>query len=118
MPGPAFSIESNLLTYKGSNFFKQRLLLATLSGKAIKINEIRSFDAEPGIRDYEMGLINLLLKITNGTVSEVNKTGTALYYRPGFLFGGTIQHDCSTQRGIGESFIVHLSIKILINYFS
>ena len=28
-------------------------------------------------------------------------TGTALFYRPGMLSGGTLEHDCSKQRAIG-----------------
>ena len=27
--------------------------------------------------------------------------GTVLYYRPGLLVGGTLEHDCSLQRSIG-----------------
>jgi RNA 3'-terminal phosphate cyclase len=40
-------------------------------------------------------------KITNGTKVEVNETGTAIYFQPGLLVGGPIEHDCSCQRGIG-----------------
>lgn len=28
-------------------------------------------------------------------------TGTSLYYQPGVLHGGEIEHECSLQRGIG-----------------
>ena len=28
-------------------------------------------------------------------------TGTAVYYQPGMLVGGTIEHDCNPQRAIG-----------------
>ena len=28
-------------------------------------------------------------------------SGTSLFYRPGLLVGGTLEHDCSRQRSIG-----------------
>lgn len=27
--------------------------------------------------------------------------GTSLYYKPGLLLGGTLEHDCSLQRSVG-----------------
>ena len=32
---------------------------------------------------------------------EINVTGTTLYFRPGFITGGKIKHDCGTERAIG-----------------
>ena len=40
----------NLLIYEGSNFFRQRLILATLSGKSVKIKKIREKDDNPGVK--------------------------------------------------------------------
>ena len=40
-------------------------------------------------------------KITNGSRIELNETGTSIYYNPGLLAGGEVDHDCSPQRGIG-----------------
>lgn len=48
-----------------------------------------------------MSFIRLLDKITNGSRIELNETGTNLYYNPGLLNGGELEHDCSLQRGIG-----------------
>lgn len=93
--------EPSILTFKGCNYLKQRLLLATLSGKSIRIEDIRSLDVEPGLRDYEINLIRLFDKVTNGTRIDVNDTGTAVSYQPGLLYGGTIQHECCSTRGIG-----------------
>ncbi|CAD7090256.1 unnamed protein product [Hermetia illucens] len=98
---PPFARENNLLVYKGNNFLKQRLLLSTLSGKPVKIIEIRSEDANLGLREYEISLIRLFDKITNGTKIELNESGTSLYFCPGLLHGGAFHHDCCTQRGIG-----------------
>ena len=39
-----------VLTYEGSNCFRQRLLLSTLSGKPVRIRNIRSKADDPGLR--------------------------------------------------------------------
>lgn len=98
---PEFNSDTNTLVFRGSNYLKQRLLLSTLSGKAIRVEDIRCLDVEPGLRDYEINLIRLFDKVTNGTKIEVNSTGTSVSYQPGLLYGGTLQHDCCTARGIG-----------------
>ena len=38
------------LSVEGCNFFRQRQVLATLSGRAIKITKIRVDDVDPGLR--------------------------------------------------------------------
>ncbi|CAH2244551.1 jg11671 [Pararge aegeria aegeria] len=95
------TIHNDVLIYKGSNLFRQRLLLSTLSGRAIKIEEIRSSHDDPGLKEYEVNLIRLLDKITNGSRVELSETGTSMYYQPGILIGGQVSHSCCTQRGIG-----------------
>ena len=39
--------------------------------------------------------------MTNGSKIEVNETGTSVFYQPGLLLGGTVEHNCSPQRAIG-----------------
>uniref|UniRef100_H3D6Q6 RNA terminal phosphate cyclase-like 1 n=1 Tax=Tetraodon nigroviridis TaxID=99883 RepID=H3D6Q6_TETNG len=89
------------LVYDGCNFFRQRLVLATLSGKRVRIQGIRATDDDPGLRDFEASFIRLLDKVTNGSKIEINQTGTVLFYQPGLLCGGSVEHECSTQRSIG-----------------
>jgi len=91
----------NALAFKGSNYLRQRLVLSTLSGKPVRIKEIRSQDDEPGLREFEVNLIRLLDKITNGSRIEVSETGTSLYYQPGLLYGGVIDHECCKLRAVG-----------------
>ncbi|XP_055626334.1 probable RNA 3'-terminal phosphate cyclase-like protein [Toxorhynchites rutilus septentrionalis] len=94
--------ENSYLIYRGSNFLKQRLILATLSGKPIEVRDIRILDEEnPGLCEYETSLLKLLDKITNGTRVKVDRSGCSFTYQPGLLYGGTIQHDCCVERGIG-----------------
>lgn len=93
--------QAHSLSYTGCNFLRQRLVLATLSGRAVKIRKIRARDDSPGLRDFEASFIRLLDKITNGSRIEINQTGTTLYYQPGLLYGGSLEHDCSVLRSIG-----------------
>ena len=41
---------TKVLKYEGCNFFRQRLVLATLSSRPVQIREIRSNDDEPGLK--------------------------------------------------------------------
>jgi RNA 3'-terminal phosphate cyclase-like protein len=69
--------------------------MATLSGKKITISQIRTqSDNRTGLEDYEASFIRLLEKITNGSIIEINYTGTAMYdiltielIRPALLMG-------------------------------
>lgn len=88
-------------SYEGCNFLRQRLILSTLSGIPVRISGIRMHEDEPGIREFEASFLRLLDKLTNGTKIEVNETGTGILYIPGLLVGGNIDHDCSTERGMG-----------------
>ncbi|XP_001604756.1 probable RNA 3'-terminal phosphate cyclase-like protein [Nasonia vitripennis] len=94
-------VKNNILLYEGCNYLRYRLILSTLSGKPVKITDIRTADDDPGLRECEISFVRLLDKITNGSRIELNETGTSLYYSPGLLSGGEIDHECSLQRGIG-----------------
>lgn len=74
--------------------------------------------------EYEASLLRLIEKITNGCTIEIDVTGlysssffyfdvrifnidawyyigTSIYYKPGFIVGGKVQHDCGKERSIG-----------------
>lgn len=100
------------LHYDGAAWLRQRLVLATLSGRAVRVDHIRD-DApssaaaasdEPGVRPFEVALLRLLEKITNGSHVEINATGTTVLYRPGVIVGGSgLVHDCGTEaRALGR----------------
>ncbi|XP_076115690.1 RNA 3'-terminal phosphate cyclase-like protein [Mytilus galloprovincialis] len=91
----------NTLTYEGCNYMRQRIILATLSGKSVKIKKIRARDDDPGLKEFEASFIRLVDKVTNGSKVVISETGTSLLYQPGILIGGKIEHDCNPQRGIG-----------------
>ncbi|NXY84381.1 RCL1 protein, partial [Alcedo cyanopectus] len=93
--------DAQCLSYVGCNFLRQRLVLSTLSGRPLKIRKIRAKEQDPGLRDFEASFIRLIDKVTNGSRIEINQTGTTLYYQPGLLYGGSLEHDCSPSRSIG-----------------
>ncbi|KAF9075175.1 18S rRNA biogenesis protein [Rhodocollybia butyracea] len=90
-----------VVQYSGHKYLRHRLVLSILSGKAIKIDGIRSDDKNPGLRDFEVSLLRLLEKVTNGTVIEISVTGTAILLKPGIISGGPLVHDCPLSRSIG-----------------
>ncbi|KAE9409578.1 18S rRNA biogenesis protein [Gymnopus androsaceus JB14] len=89
------------IQYSGHQYFRHRLALSILSGKTLKIDKIRSEDKNPGLRDFEISLLRLLEKVTNGTVIEISVTGTAILVKPGIIAGGPLVHDCPLSRSIG-----------------
>ncbi|EEB92177.1 hypothetical protein MPER_09350, partial [Moniliophthora perniciosa FA553] len=90
-----------LVHYSGHQYLRHRLVLSILSGKPVRIDKIRSDDKNPGLRDFEISLLRLLEKVTNGTVIEISVTGTAILLKPGIISGGTVTHDCTLSRSIG-----------------
>lgn len=84
-----------VLSFSGHQYLRQRLVLSVLSGKSVRIDKIRSADKNPGLQgvfrnrglsyprwtrlsdvlDYEISLLELLEKATNGTVIEISVTG-------------------------------------------
>jgi RNA 3'-terminal phosphate cyclase-like protein len=100
----------DVIKLRGAQHFRQRLLLATLAGSTLRIDDIRANDSRPGLRDYEVSFLRLLEKVSNGCVVEIFPTATKLRYKPGILIGGRdVVHDCGTGRPIGyflESLLV------------
>ena len=64
-----------MLKFRGSSNFRQRVALATISGRAIRIDDIRANSETPGLRDFEACFLRLIEKVTNGCVVEINETG-------------------------------------------
>lgn len=93
----------DVLKLRGAAQFRQRIALATLAGRAIRIDDIRYDDEAPGLRPEEANFLRLIEKLTNGCAIEINETGTSLLYRPGvlaFSHAGEIKHDCGTARAV------------------
>ncbi|KAF9813134.1 hypothetical protein IEO21_05745 [Rhodonia placenta] len=90
-----------VLHFSGHQWLRNRLVLSIISGKPVKVDKIRPDDKNPGLRDYEVSLLRLLERITNGTIIEISVTGTAILLKPGVIAGGPVVHDCPTSRSVG-----------------
>jgi RNA 3'-terminal phosphate cyclase-like protein len=90
------------LNFTGHRHLISRLLLATLTGRPIRISQIRSASTNPGLTRYETNFVRLLDAVTNGAQVQFSMTGTTLVYRPGLItgsaeglgaHGGVIRHE-------------------------
>ncbi|XP_057446026.1 probable RNA 3'-terminal phosphate cyclase-like protein [Lotus japonicus] len=88
---------------KGSQSFRQRLLLATLSSTPILIEDIRADETWPGLHSHEISLLRLFEMVCDDCHVEINETGTKLKYKPGTIMGGKQYHahECGLSRSIG-----------------
>ncbi|KAL8811833.1 MAG: hypothetical protein Q9223_004375 [Gallowayella weberi] len=96
--------------------FASRLTLATLTGRPIRIENIRpSSIVNPGLAPHEITLLRLLEAVTNGSTITISITGTTLVYRPGLITGsapgsgasgGVIRHEVSAACTRGISYFL------------
>ncbi|CAG58710.1 uncharacterized protein GVI51_E02145 [Nakaseomyces glabratus] len=94
-------MSSQYVVFQGPENFRHRIIFATLSGKPIKIEKIRSQDLNPGLRDHEVSFLRLMEAVTNGSVIEISYTGTTVIYRPGIIIGGPYTHTCPPSKPVG-----------------
>eukprot|EP00892_Ulva_mutabilis_P007122 jgi/Ulvmu1/4782/UM020_0067.1 len=91
-----------MLRFRGSSYLRLRLVLSCLTGRPVRIEQIRADDEAPGLRTFEASFLRLVEKVSNGCVVEINETGTELRFRPGVVVGGSdFAHDCGKERSIG-----------------
>ena len=96
---------------------RQVLTLSLLSGRQIIVKNIRSSHTNPGLLPYEVNLIHLLEKVTNGCQVSISKTGTRLIFRPGIIDandGIEVEHDCD----LGRSITYYLEVLCLLGVFA
>jgi RNA 3'-terminal phosphate cyclase-like protein len=91
------------LRFTGHKHFAQRIVLSTLTGRPIRISQIRpNSPTKSGLAPHEVSFLRLLEAITNGSAIEFSYTGTTMVYKPGLLTGsvngygadgGVIRHE-------------------------
>nr|ODN91659.1 18S rRNA biogenesis protein RCL1 [Cryptococcus depauperatus CBS 7855] len=91
----------DILRFTGHKHLRQHILLSILSGKSIRVDGIRPDDVHVGLRDYEINLLRLVEKVTNGSTIEISVTGTSFVLHPGLLPGGSFNHTCHVGRSLG-----------------
>ncbi len=97
-------MSSGVLRFEGSTHFRQRLVCSTLSGRPIRIDNIRGQDQAPGLRDFEACLLRLFEKITDGCVVEINETGGQAVFVLSYLIAG--HQPTNTANSCAESLAV------------
>nr|OQO25886.1 hypothetical protein B0A51_07668 [Rachicladosporium sp. CCFEE 5018] len=104
------------LKFTGSKYLVQRLVLATLTGRPIRISQIRaSSHTAPGLSPHEVSFLRLLDAITNGSQIEFSYTGTTVAYKPGLITGsaagygaagGVIRHELPAECSRGVAYFL------------
>ncbi|ORZ34249.1 putative RNA-3'-phosphate cyclase [Catenaria anguillulae PL171] len=90
-----------LVKLQGHHQLRNRLVLSLLSGKPVRIDQIRPDADEPGLKDYEVVLLRLLEMISNGTTVRISHTGTQVTFLPGTLINGSVELDIPPTRPVG-----------------
>ena len=109
------------LKFTGHAHLLSRLVLATLTGRPIRISQIRAAShTAPGLAPHEVSFLRLLESLTNGSHIEFSYTGTTVLYKPGLITGsaaghgasgGVIRHELPAENGRGVSwFLVPLCL--------
>lgn len=104
------------IRFKTQKALTHRLVLSTLTGRAVHISQIRpSSHTNPGLAPHEISFLRLLEAVTNGSNIEISYTGTKLLYRPGLITGsapgsgasgGVIKHELPAACTRGVSYFL------------
>jgi RNA 3'-terminal phosphate cyclase-like protein len=73
------------LEFSGHKHLRQLLTLSMLSGRQIIVKNIRANHTNPGLLPYEVNLLQLIEKVTNGCQISISKTGTRVVFKPGII---------------------------------
>ncbi|KAI3637895.1 hypothetical protein MIR68_004544 [Amoeboaphelidium protococcarum] len=97
-------VTRSVVKLSGHELFRYRLVLATLTGNSVVIEDIRpdgDFTGQVGVNAAEIRFMKLLEALTNGSVFDISYTGTSISYKPGALMGGRLEFDCELDKSIG-----------------
>ncbi|KAF3848933.1 hypothetical protein F7725_015430 [Dissostichus mawsoni] len=101
------NMASHGLDYDGCNFFRQRLVLSTLSGKRVRIKKHKVQRRQPGAPRFRGQLYQTVDKVTNGSRIEINQTALDRLLSGGSAHAGSIHEDLMkvTLKGVTNDHI-------------
>eukprot|EP00923_Selenidium_pygospionis_P047396 GHVN01081797.1.p1 GENE.GHVN01081797.1~~GHVN01081797.1.p1 ORF type:complete len:533 (+),score=89.32 GHVN01081797.1:349-1947(+) len=108
------SLSGKILRYTGSAYLRQRLVLSTISSIPITVADIRLDDSDPGLRDYEVNLLQLIQTISDGSKVKIDETGTRLTYFPGVITCGARP---SGEAGADVTPVFHTNVSRGLTYY-
>ncbi|KAL3108472.1 hypothetical protein niasHT_015394 [Heterodera trifolii] len=79
---------------------RQRIISYKKTPNERPVVVIRSYDDNPGLKEFERIFLSMIKRLTNGTEVKLSKNGTELSFRPGLIHGGELELDCGVQRCI------------------
>jgi len=105
------------LRFQSHKAFTSRLVLSTLLGRAVRIDQIRpDSPTSTGLAPHEISFLRLLEAVTNGSHIEISYTGTVLLYKPGLVTGsasgsgatsaGVLRHEIPANNTRGLSYFL------------
>ncbi|KAK7900492.1 hypothetical protein LTR67_002774 [Exophiala xenobiotica] len=105
------------LRFSSHKSLTSRLVLSTLLGRAVRIDQIRpDSPTNPGLAPHEISFLRLLEAVTNGSHIEISYTGTVLLYKPGLITGsaagsgasssGVLRHEVPANNTRGLSYFL------------
>lgn len=93
------------MEFKGVSLLRYRVIASLLSGKRLRITDIRGKSDYPGLNNAEVRYLELIGRITTGSIVDINESGTRLEFTPGVIMNnpghGHIAFDCGTERSLG-----------------
>lgn len=114
----AMTTSQPLLRFSSHKSLTSRLVLSTLFGRAVRIDQIRpDSPTNPGLAPHEISFLRLLEAVTNGSHLEISYTGTVILYKPGLITGsapgsgaeavsGTLRHEIPATNTRGLSYFL------------
>jgi RNA 3'-terminal phosphate cyclase-like protein len=126
------ALAASSVVYDGAECFRSRIILSILSGKPIRIQNIRSDSTKYAQKDYfgtgrhsgvhmigltddEVAFLRLIEAVTNGTSIQINNTGTCVQFKPGAILGGKVKFECpGTSNGSNSNQHLGYYLEMLI----
>jgi len=83
----------------GGQIVRSALSLAALTGRSVRLENIRANRPKPGLRPQHLTAVRALAAVTGGTLRGAELGATSLTFAPQGIFPGTYRFDVAQQTG-------------------